>query len=86
MSNEQSRLKTTDRMSNTGYHANGKPTWWARVGSEFIKVAYTRGDSYLDCVVDIPPGTEVFCGAGKGTHKTVRQTVITTAMESPAAG
>lgn len=29
----KSRLTTTDRMSNTGYHSNGKPNWWARIGS-----------------------------------------------------
>lgn len=29
---DKSKLTTTDRMSNTGYHANGKPNWWARVG------------------------------------------------------
>lgn len=84
MKDTQSRLTTTSRMSNTGYHSNGKPTWWARVGSDFIKVAYTRGDAILDCVVDLPPGTEVHCGAGKGTHKTVRQTVVTVAIESPS--
>lgn len=73
----KSRLKTNDRMSNTGYHANGKPTWWARANGEFVRIPYTRGDSILDCVVDLPVGTTVYCGAGKGTHKTVRETVIT---------
>jgi len=81
----QSRLKTTDRMSNKGYHANGKPTWWARVGAggdaKFLQIPWTRGDDYLDCIVDVPPGTEVYCGAGKGSHKTVRQTVVTVAVE-----
>lgn len=80
-----SRLKTTDRMSNTGYHQNGKPTWWARVdtddGAQFVKIPFTRGDNYLDAIVDLPPGTEVHCGAGKGRYKTVRQTVITTEVE-----
>jgi len=73
-------------MSNTGYHANGKPTWWARIGSgdgaRFLTVPYTRGDRYLDCEVDVPPGTTVYIGAGKGTHKTVRQTVVTVEIES----
>lgn len=81
----QSRLKATDKMSNTGYHSNGKPTWWARIGSgkdaKFLDIPYTRGDEYLDCVVDVPPGTSVQCGAGKGTHKTVRETVVTTPIE-----
>jgi hypothetical protein len=69
-------------MSNTGYHENGKPTWWARIGegadARFLEIPWTRGDKPLDCVVDVPPGTSVTCGAGKGTHKTVRQTVVTT--------
>jgi hypothetical protein len=80
-----SQLTTTDRMSNTGYHANGKPNWWARVGSgesaRFLDIPRTRGDHRLDCEVDVPPGTKVYCGAGKGNHKTVRQTVTTTAIE-----
>lgn len=84
-----SRLKTRDRMSNTGYHRNGKPTWWARVGSgddaTFVRIPWTRGDDYLDCVVDLPPGTTVFCGAGKGSRKTVRETVVTTAVEEEVA-
>lgn len=81
----QSRLKTTERMSNTGYHANGKPNWWARIGSgdsaEWVDIPRTRGDRVLDCVVNLPPGTTIFCGAGKGNYKTVRQTVTTTAIE-----
>lgn len=78
-----SRILTTDRMSNTGYHANGKPTWWARIGSgnsvQWVNIPRVRGDSILDCVVDLPAGTTVFCGAGKGSHKTVRETVVTVA-------
>ena len=76
-----SRLTTTSRMSNTGYHQHGKPIWWARVGSgdsaRFLKIPKVRGDAILDCEVDVPPGTTVFCGAGKGFHKTVRETVVT---------
>jgi hypothetical protein len=76
-----SRLRTTDRMSNSGYHANSKPNWWARVGSgdkiAWVSIPTVRGDQYLDCEVDLPTGTRVFCGAGKGTYKTVRQTVVT---------
>jgi hypothetical protein len=76
-----SKLKTTDRMSNTGFNLNGRPNWWARVGTgnaaKWVSIPYTRGDDYLECEVDLPVGTEVFCGAGKGSRKTVRQTVIT---------
>lgn len=76
-----SRLTTTDCMSNTGYHQNGKPNWWARIGSgdsaRFLPIPKVRGDAILDCEVDVPPGTTVHCGAGKGSYKTVRETVIT---------
>lgn len=78
----KSRLQSSTKMSNTGYHQNGRPTWWARVGggtgARFLEIEWTRGDTYLDCVVDVPPGTEVYIGAGKGRHKTVRETVVTT--------
>lgn len=79
---DKSRLKSTDRMSNKGYHANGRPTWWARIGSgdsaKFLDIPRVRGDEYLNVIVDVPPGTRVYCGAGKGTHKTVRETIVTT--------
>lgn len=76
------KLRTTARMSNTGYHANGKPNWWARVGAgesaRFLQIPRVRGDQILECEVDVPPGTTVCCGAGKGHYKTVRETVVTT--------
>lgn len=81
----KSRIKTKYCMTNTGYHSNGKPTWWARVGkgdgATFLEIPDVRGDYRLDCIVDVPPGTTVHCGAGKGTHKTVRETVVTTAVD-----
>lgn len=86
----KSKLTTRGRMSNTGYHANGKPTWWARVGqgsdAKFVEIPWTRGDSVLDCVVDLEPGTTVFCGAGKGNHKTIRETVVTVAIDEASNG
>jgi hypothetical protein len=73
-------------MSNTGYHVNGKPCWWARVGSgdgaRFLTIPRVRGDQMLSCVVDVEPGTVVSIGAGKGSHKTIRETVITTEIET----
>ena len=72
-------------MSNTGYHQNGKPTWWARVGQGddacFVTIPYTRGDQPLECEVELEPGTVVHIGAGKGSHKTIRLTVTTTPVE-----
>lgn len=74
-----------ERMSNAGYHANGKPVWWARVGqgdnARFLEIPHIRGDQSLECVVDVEPGTTVHIGAGKGTHKTIRLTVTTTPSE-----
>jgi hypothetical protein len=82
-----SRIKSTSRMSNTGYHANDKPTWWARIGSganvSFVTLPErTRGDAFLDAIVDLPVGTTVHIGAGKGSHKTVRETVVTVEVKS----
>lgn len=80
-----SRIKTTQRMSNTSYHANGNPNWWVRVGSgptaQFLQIDKARGDDYLDCVVDLPVGTVVYCGTGNGLHKTVRERVKTIAID-----
>lgn len=80
-----SRIRTTNCMSNTGYHQNGKPTWWARIGNgdsaQWVSIPRVRGDRILDCVVDLPVGTTVHCGAGRGHYKTVRETVVTIAVE-----
>ncbi len=80
----KSKIASSRSMSNTGYHANGKPTWWARVGkgdsATFLDVGHVRGDHALEVEVDVPPGTIVYIGAGKGDHKTVRETVTTTAI------
>lgn len=77
----KSRLKSTSSMSNTGYHQNGKPHWWARIGqgddASFLPIPKVRGDNNLDVIVDVPPGTTVHIGAGKGSHKTIRQAVVT---------
>lgn len=81
----KSRLATKSRMSNTGYHQNHKPNWWARIGTgsnvQWLNIPRVRGDELLDCIVDVPPGTEIVCGAGKGSHKTVRETVVTVTVE-----
>lgn len=85
----KSCLKTTERMSNTGYHENNKPNWWARVGSgstaTWLAIPWVRGDRTLEVEVDVPPGTVVHCGAGKGDHKTVRATVTTTMLRPTEA-
>jgi hypothetical protein len=85
----KSRILSSDRMSNSGYHANGKPNWWVRVGkgdsASFIEIDAVRGDQKLDVEVDLPVGTTVYIGAGKGTNKTIRETVETTMIERTAA-
>lgn len=72
-------LKSTQRMSNSGYHRSGKPNWWARVGTgseaKFLPIPRVRGDEYLTAEVDLPEGTEVFIGAGKGKDS-VRETIV----------
>lgn len=75
-----STLKSADRMSNSGYHRAGKPNWWARVGSgpeaSWLRIGQVRGDQLLDVQVDVPPGTTVHIGCGRGRDQ-VRQTVET---------
>lgn len=67
-------------MSNSGYHRSGKPNWWARLGSgdnvTWLEIPKVRGDQYLSCEVDVPPGTKVYIGCGKGKDG-VRETYIT---------
>lgn len=66
----EGRVYCSDRMSNSGYHRGGKPTWWARVDSTFAKFQMVRGDSKLDQAATIElPGDGIYtlnCGAGKG--------------------
>lgn len=42
-----------DCMSNTRYHAAGKPTWWVRIGDRFLAIPSTRGDQKLDVTVTV---------------------------------
>jgi len=85
MTQTSSRLQTTQRMSNSGYHRAGQPAWWARIGdgadATFLRLPSRRGDRCLDVAVDVPVGTAVVCGAGRGSDA-VRQTV-TTAVPDP---
>jgi len=77
-----SRIKSSDRMSNSGYHRSGKPCWWARIGSgkaaQWLKLGQVRGDQYLDVIVDVEPGTVVHVGVGRGRDG-VRERVRTEA-------
>ena len=80
-------IRSRSSMSNTGYHQNGKPNWWARIGTgdsaRFLDIPRVRGDSRLVCEVDVPAGTQVYIGAGKGNYKTIRETVTTEEIDVP---
>ena len=83
----KSRIVSRGKQSNSGYHRTGKPNWWARVGDEFLKIEWTRGDKRLDCVVDLPPGTKVEIGCGKAghgkKHDCIRESVVTEGITQP---
>ena len=40
-------FRSTSRMSNSGYHRQGQPTWWARIGSRFLAIPRQRADEYI---------------------------------------
>jgi len=68
-------------MSNRQYHAYGKPTWWARVGSgesaQFLRIPRTRGDEDLSCTVEVDDDVkEIYIGVGPNNQHGVRETVV----------
>jgi len=67
------------RMSNRQYHNYGRPTWWARIGGNFLKITWTRGDDYLAFDYTIPEDAEgaieIHIGAGPNTRYGRRETV-----------
>lgn len=48
MADYKIRVRSSNRMSNSGYHRSGKPTWWARVGDTFARFGQHRGDSKIN--------------------------------------
>lgn len=56
------KLQSRKSMSNRSYHAEGKPTWWVRIGSgnsaTFVDIHRMRGDENLNVEVEVPNGTE----------------------------
>ena len=67
------KIESSGRMSNRQYHANGKPNWWARVGSndsvKWLEVGRVRGDDYLAVEVEVPDTTtEIHIGCGPKGH------------------
>ena len=74
------RLQSQSRMSNRQYHAWGKPTWWARIGSGdnavFLPIGRVRGDYYLDVEGEVPDDTtEIHIGVGPRNKYGVRETI-----------
>lgn len=63
-------VKSTDRMSNSGYHRSGKPNWWLRRTDKgdgnFVDIPRVRGDEKLDIKLDLEPG-KYTAGAGRGS-------------------
>lgn len=86
--NNVSRVQSSDRMSNSQWNKQGRPTWWVRVGqgtdAEFLEIPKVRGDSRLDVEVDVEPGTKVTIGVGKD-RGAVRETVVTEPLEWDAS-
>jgi hypothetical protein len=59
------RVQSSDRMSNAGYHRAGKAWWWLRGPEGFVKVPSVRGDKYFDSELELAPGAYTL-GVGKG--------------------
>jgi hypothetical protein len=78
------RIQSAGRMSNRQYHAQGKPTWWARIGSgddaRFVTLPRIRGDEKLNVIVSLDAEDDLHIGVGKGDGG-VRETVTPLALE-----
>lgn len=71
------RIESSDRMSNTKYHAYGKPNWWARIGyDQFLAIPQVRGDVQLEVDVEVPDDTEaIYIGVGPRNKHGIRETI-----------
>ena len=82
--NEMKTVKIENQgpcMSNRQYHLNGRPCWWARVGSgesaQFLRIPRTRGDEDLSCTVEVDDDVkEIYIGVGPNNQHGVRETVV----------
>lgn len=68
-------------MSNRQYHLNGRPCWWARIGSgdsaRFLDIPRTRGDEDLVCTVEVEDDVKViYIGVGPNNKNGVREKVV----------
>lgn len=66
------KVSATGRMSNTKYHASGKPNWWVRIEKgeykAFVQLSPVRGDQHFSQEVehDFPSAGKykVYTGVG----------------------
>lgn len=83
------RVKSDNRMSNTRYHASGKPCWWIRIGDTFLDIPRVRGDEYLDVTIDVDRHpTErimVYYGVGPKDRHGVRESMYVRSKAEVAA-
>jgi len=63
------KITSGARMSNRQYYRHGQVKWWARIGDDFLKIPYTRGDYHVEFSYQIPSDAEgqieINIGAGK---------------------
>jgi len=69
------RIKSSDRMSNSGFHrsggkgsgrGSGAAYWWLRGPDGFVELPErVRGDDYLEIEIELSPG-EYVLGVGRG--------------------
>lgn len=79
-----SKIQFSDCLSNSGYHREGKPNWWAMIDGKFVEIGWHRGDRPLCVEVAVPVGTQVEIGVGKAEYKKsdkIRATIVTTELE-----
>lgn len=79
------RVKSKDRLSNSGFHrcggnTSGSAHWWLKAsGGFFLKVPRVRGDNYFDEELDLSPGVYTL-GTGKGIDS-IRQQIQVRGIE-----
>lgn len=71
-------IKSSDRLSNAGYHRSGKSRWWLRSTATstggFVRIPDVRGDEVFEATIDLAPG-EYVLGTGKG-RDAIRDTIV----------
>jgi hypothetical protein len=71
---EKVRVKSTSKLSNRQWHAEGKPKWWAKVketkddNGEFLRIGFNRGDEPLDVTISLNDIRGKYLQIGVGKH------------------